>query len=308
MGVQFAPEWEEYPENVRGIETDTITFNILAVDLNGDMLELTMNRNGLPEAAQFTDNGDGSGRFEWVTNFDDEGRYRPIFTASDGELDDEISVQLTVTNLNRAPKPFNLAEPQDLTILGDYQTQFIWDYSIDEDGDRLEYWLHFEYSLCDSNVVKEFWPIGDSARYVYQLDTLLRNNSIPNSLVVTWWVEAADMDSFTVSNQRWSFVLPQIQSAQTGDGQLPKEFALEPVYPNPFNALTRVIYDLPTAGIATVTIHDIAGRTVAKLTDGHQDGGRYETVWDGGGYAAGMYFIRLSAGGKVMVRKAILIR
>ncbi|MFH0766040.1 MAG: hypothetical protein V2A61_06440, partial [Calditrichota bacterium] len=71
MGIPLPPEWIEIPDRIEGSEADTIEFDLLAMDPNGDDIELSLRRNGLPEAAEFTDLGGGSGRFYWITNYED---------------------------------------------------------------------------------------------------------------------------------------------------------------------------------------------------------------------------------------------
>ena len=50
------------------------------------------------------------------------------------------------------------------------------------------------------------------------------------------------------------------------------------------------------------------GREVETLVNERQAAGSYETVWDGSGFASGVYFYRLTAEGFSEMRKMILIR
>ena len=58
----------------------------------------------LPSGAEFTDNGDGSGTFEWTPDYDQSGNYDVTFNASDGELWDTCTVDITVNHVDRAPE------------------------------------------------------------------------------------------------------------------------------------------------------------------------------------------------------------
>ena len=58
-------------------------------------------------------------------------------------------------------------------------------------------------------------------------------------------------------------------------------FLLNQNYPNPFNPTTTISYDLPSVGDVTLTIYDIAGRTITTLTDAHQSAGSYSIQWNG---------------------------
>lgn len=83
--------------------------------------------------------------------------------------------------------------------------------------------------------------------------------------------------------------------------------------PNPFNPRTTLAFELPSAGRATLSIHDLAGRHVVTLRDGPAGAGRNEVIWDGSDHrgrrlASGAYFYRLEADGFVDSRRVILLK
>nr|MBN2277210.1 tandem-95 repeat protein [candidate division Zixibacteria bacterium] len=78
-----------------------LTFGVSASDPDGTYPALTTST--LPEGAGFTDNGDGTGTFNWTPTFEQSGDYPVTFYASDGELDDEETITITVNNVNRPP-------------------------------------------------------------------------------------------------------------------------------------------------------------------------------------------------------------
>ena len=56
-----------------------------------------------------------------------------------------------------------------------------------------------------------------------------------------------------------------------------------------------------------LTVLDVRGRRVATLVDGPLSAGRHEARLDGS-LAAGVYIIRLEAGGTVITRQAVVVR
>ncbi len=92
------------------------------------------------------------------------------------------------------------------------------------------------------------------------------------------------------------------------DEILPGTFALEQNYPNPFNPATEVGYQLPAAGRVKLAVYDLLGREVATLVNERKEPGRYSVRFDAGGLPSGAYFYRLEAGGKVAVKKLVLVR
>ncbi|MCI0636612.1 MAG: T9SS type A sorting domain-containing protein, partial [Actinobacteria bacterium] len=78
--------------------------------------------------------------------------------------------------------------------------------------------------------------------------------------------------------------------------------------PNPFRASTQLAFRLPSAGSVSLKVYDAQGREVATLADGALAPGPHVRAFDGGRLASGVYWCRLSAGGRVETRRIVLIR
>jgi hypothetical protein len=95
------------------------------------------------------------------------------------------------------------------------------------------------------------------------------------------------------------------------DQELPLDLALA-ASPNPSIGATKIAFDLPRAGHATLAIYDLAGRRVRSLMDGARAAGRYSETWDGrgerGSAVAGVYFVRLEIGGETRTERIVRIR
>ncbi len=83
-------------------------------------------------------------------------------------------------------------------------------------------------------------------------------------------------------------------SALSGDA-LPKQFALQHNYPNPFNPTTTLKYQLPVDSKVTVRIYNVLGQTVATIADGNEPAGYKSVQWNAVGVASGVYFCKLEA-------------
>ncbi len=198
LAPNSAPEWIEYPaEPIAVDERDTVEFIVTANDFNGDELTLEMVSDELPDSALFVDNGDNSGRFFWVTSFADSGLFRPLFIASDGELADTISVEITVRDVN---------------------------------------------------------------------------------------------------------------SVDAANENLPTDFALGSIYPNPFNSTVNINFEVPIRSQMSLGIHDINGRQVAELKNSIVTPGFHNIQWNGKGISSGIYFARLETEEQVFVNKIILMK
>jgi len=83
------------------LENETLTFTVTATDADND--PITLSALNMPTDASFTDQGDGSGQFTWTPGYLDDGPYRVTFSASDGTLEDNVRVSITVEDVNLPP-------------------------------------------------------------------------------------------------------------------------------------------------------------------------------------------------------------
>ena len=104
-----------------------------------------------------------------------------------------------------------------------------------------------------------------------------------------------------------------LASAVESDPHSPAGLALDPNYPNPFNARTAISYQLPQSARVELIIYNIAGQRLKNLVARKQSAGRYQTVWNGTDDAgkpvgSGVYFYRLSTDTQVRTRRMLLLK
>lgn len=93
----------------------------------------------------------------------------------------------------------------------------------------------------------------------------------------------------------------------------PSQFALDQNYPNPFNPSTTIRYSLPEQEKVRVSVYSVLGQEIAVLVNGTQSPSAYTVSWNGRDHQgvempSGVYLIRLQAGDKQIVKKAMLVR
>lgn len=104
-----------------------------------------------------------------------------------------------------------------------------------------------------------------------------------------------------------------LQESAPADEHVPTfKFSLD-VRPNPAFGEASIVFAIPTAGRAVVSIYDVRGALVTTLVDGERGMGEYPTAWDGvsgegSAASAGIYFARFEFDGQVKTRKFVLIR
>jgi hypothetical protein len=74
---------------------------------------------------------------------------------------------------------------------------------------------------------------------------------------------------------------------------LPHEFTLRPVFPNPFNPATTLPFDLPAAGEVDINVYDILGRRIVSLSPGLMPAGRHQQKLNLQRFATGVYFAEI---------------
>ena len=85
-------------------------------------------------------------------------------------------------------------------------------------------------------------------------------------------------------------------AVQDGFTMLPTTIFLRQNFPNPFNPITTIKYNIPQESQVTAKIFDILGREVAVLVNEKKDAGNYSVQWNGEQFASGIYFYALQAG------------
>ena len=84
-------------------------------------------------------------------------------------------------------------------------------------------------------------------------------------------------------------------------------------YPNPFNPVTTLRYDLPENSHVNITIYDMLGRQVKNLINQTQDAGYRSVRWNatddyGKPVSAGIYLYQIQAAEFVQTKKMMLLK
>ena len=128
-----------------------------------------------------------------------------------------------------------------------------------------------------------------------------------------WLTQAQGLDLTEVRMQRGIIFLEQLLAAL-----VPKETALLPNYPNPFNPETWIPYQLANDADVTLTVYDTKGSLVRQFDLGYQSAGFYTNrtkaaYWDGRNetgesVASGVYFYQLQAGDYTDLRRMVIVK
>ena len=99
-------------------------------------------------------------------------------------------------------------------------------------------------------------------------------------------------------------------TSRTNLPSAPSEFQLHQNYPNPFNPTTTITYQLPQVCDVRLEVFDVMGRSVAVLVNEKQSAGTHSVLLNATQFslASGVYFYRLSAGGRTETKRMTLIK
>jgi len=84
-------------------------------------------------------------------------------------------------------------------------------------------------------------------------------------------------------------------------------------YPNPFNPVTRISYNISESGMVKLTIYNIKGQLIRTVVNDVQESGSYTEFWNGNNdndkpVASGIYFYKLTSGKYNRTRKMVLMK
>jgi len=90
--------------------------------------------------------------------------------------------------------------------------------------------------------------------------------------------------------------------------KMPQKYFLHQNQPNPFNATTKISYELFLRAQVQVEIFSARGQRVASLVNGVQGKGTYSISYDASSLSSGLYFYRLTVDGTSQQKKMMLVR
>jgi len=95
--------------------------------------------------------------------------------------------------------------------------------------------------------------------------------------------------------------------------EVPESFGLEQNFPNPFNPVTNISYQVPEASDVSIAVYNMMGQKVADLVQAHVPAGFHNVVWDsrnlqGEPVSSGVYLYMITAGDFHAMKKMILMK
>ncbi len=116
------------------------------------------------------------------------------------------------------------------------------------------------------------------------------------------WVKQSDYIAYSG--------LPKSTGANIKDTNeiVPATFAILPNYPNPFNPVTTIRYQVPESGHVTAAIYNSQGQLVTTLASEFVEAGIHEKRWEAVSQASGVYYLSLAWQQQIKTQKLLLMK
>ena len=114
-------------------------------------------------------------------------------------------------------------------------------------------------------------------------------------------VETDDYNTIGNSSIAWKTISVE------NDNNL-NEFKLFRNYPNPFNPITRIEYQIPKESQVTIKVYNTLGKEIATLVDERLSVGKYYVDFDGSNLSSGIYIYSIRANDFIQNQKMALLK
>jgi len=295
--VFVEPDEDEFTFTVESSNED------LMVELDDDnvlMLSATPNWSGEAEVTVIADN-DNNNRASMAYALQNHSPRRDLTT--------ELPFHVTVNPVNDLPTSFSLLSPEDGENRIDEDLIFFeWEESRDEIEDSAVTFI-IALTYIDSTI-RISVGIGETLAPLTREDMVFRSD-VP--IEIEWMVYAFDGIDSLASNETFQLWISPLAVDEDGLEPLPTELKLGSVYPNPFNDVVEISYDIPEPAYVMLSIIDLSGRLVKVIAYKPMKPGRYSTYWNGMNesglkVSSGLYICRLSTPYGVKLSRVVLLR
>jgi len=177
----------------------------------------------------------------------------------------------------------------------------------------------------DTNLISisnsHYWFYGMDANTCNTVNFfVVADSSISSSTILTFsaYAEALNCENqpeYCIAGDTVSFDIPiLIENTELSINEhRPLAFKVYNAYPNPFNPITSIDYDLPEDGFINITIYSMMGSIVKTLVNGPQTAGNKTVQWSATNdrnepVSAGLYLYTIQTGELRQTKKMILLK
>ncbi len=217
--------------------------------------------------------------------------------------------------------PFELQSPQDEDLIvvegsGKDEVALAWESATElESADIMYTWLldndtAFSEPLIEAASDEDGLQSGLTLTFG-EIDAFLAEEGIAMDEVFSgYWTVEASAEGLTIRAAEphgISFQRGLVTAGSTGP-ETPESFKLGHNYPNPFNPVTNITFDIPYDTHVRMDVYNILGQHVQTLVNEPKTAGSYNVTFDASVMASGVYIYRLSTDDFMQSRTMTLIK
>ncbi|MBK8553354.1 MAG: T9SS type A sorting domain-containing protein [Ignavibacteria bacterium] len=163
------------------------------------------------------------------------------------------------------------------------------DFTYDSDNNGADTVISLRKSFLDS-LAQAIGTTGDSVRCSWR------------AWAFNGFDSAATNNTFLVTLIRTNVGISVISSS------VPEKFDLHNNYPNPFNPVTKIKFDIAKLQNVKITVYDNTGREADILVNENLQPGSYEVTFSGSNYSSGVYYYKMESQDFIQTKKMLLIK
>jgi hypothetical protein len=175
-------------------------------------------------------------------------------------------------------------------------------------------WVKLEHSNMAAVIIGNFGVFNQTASISFSqtgiwYDFISGNDIDVNQANQTFDMMPGDIRIYTSQEIPPSEPGLFVNTEEGERADIPDQFRLLPNYPNPFNPVTTLSYDIPQISPVQLRVYDALGRQVATLVKReNHPAGNFTITFDASQLSSGIYYSRLESQGQSRIQKMLLIK
>lgn len=157
---------------------------------------------------------------------------------------------------------------------------------------------------------------GDERRFIMSMGPLNINPGDTQSVIVAQIIArgSSNLNSITKLRELSGYIrevynnnFQGILGVENYSVEIPDQYNLSQNFPNPFNPVTKINYELRVANFVSIIVYDILGKKVGSFVNQNLNARSYELEFDGSNFASGIYFYSLYINGNPVDTKRMML-
>ena len=149
----------------------------------------------------------------------------------------------------------------------------------------------------------------EKMEFILSNNTMLSESRTLTDETLMIILEPKDEILFTTNGEPFTIKEVKVLNSQEEiNVSVVNSFILHNAYPNPFNPVTTLSFELIQTENVSLKIYDVQGKEVANLLNANLSSGNHEVQWNAKEYSSGIYIARLQAGSDISTQKLMLLK